>query len=183
MPSLRAWPPALPEGGPRRRAQRRRPRARTKRVPLLASYSVAALRQFNITWMAPNPVALHPRRCPCRVCAVRYPAEMTRTSSNESAAPPWSSPFHSRCSWISPWLFPFIWRWESRRIYAFLAPWLAWPSQPRRCPERVRRPTTSPDAGASRASYCAAPLVWLAVSPYGIRRRSPFSTLMAVLLW
>ena len=165
---------------------------RTSAIPMLiASYSVASLGQFNMAWMALQaPVALIagalsqvylPRLSDTPV------GEMTRVVCRVGATALGASiPVFALIAGISPWLFPFVFggRWEEAGYFArSLAPWLA------------LTVATSPLSNVFVATYhqrrmlafacvyCAAPLAWLAVSPYGIETTmSVLGALMAVLL-
>ena len=165
---------------------------RTSAIPMLiASYSVASLGQFNMAWMALQaPVALIagalsqvylPRLSDTPV------GEMTRVVCRVGAMALGASiPVFALIAGISPWLFPFVFggRWEEAGYFArSLAPWLA------------LTVATSPLSNVFVATYhqrrmlafacvyCAAPLAWLAVSPYGIETTmSVLGALMAVLL-
>ena len=165
---------------------------RTSAIPMLiASYSVAALGQFNMAWMALQaPVALIAGAL-SQVYLPRLsdtpPGEMTRVVVRVGGtALGLSIPVFALLAWISPWLFPFVFgtRWEVAGYFArSLAPWLA------------LTVATSPLSNVFVATYhqrrmlafacvyCAAPLAWLAVSPYGIEVTvAILGTLMAVLL-
>ena len=165
---------------------------RTSAIPMLiASYSVASLGQFNMAWMALQaPVALIagalsqvylPRLSDTPV------GEMTRVVCRVGATALGASiPVFALIAGISPWLFPFVFggRWKEAGYFArSLAPWLA------------LTVATSPLSNVFVATYhqrrmlafacvyCAAPLAWLAVSPYGIETTmSVLGALMAVLL-
>ena len=165
---------------------------RTSAIPMLiASYSVASLGQFNMAWMALQaPVALIagalsqvylPRLSDTPV------GEMTRVVCRVGATALGASiPVFALIAGISPWLFPVVFggRWEEAGYFArSLAPWLA------------LTVATSPLSNVFVATYhqrrmlafacvyCAAPLAWLAVSPYGIETTmSVLGALMAVLL-
>ena len=165
---------------------------RTSVIPMLiASYSVAALGQFNMAWMALQaPVALIAGAL-SQVYLPRLsdtsPGEMTRVVVRVGGtALGLSIPVFALLAWISPWLFPFVFgaRWEAAGYFArSLAPWLA------------LTVATSPLSNVFVATYhqrrmlafacvyCAAPLAWLAVSPYGIETTvAVLGALMAVLL-
>ena len=156
-----------------------------------ASYSVAALGQFNMAWMALQaPVALIAGAL-SQVYLPRLsdtpPGDMTRVVVRVGGtALGFSIPVFALLAWISPWLFPFVFgtRWEAAGYFArSLAPWLA------------LTVATSPLSNVFVATYhqrrmlafacvyCAAPLAWLAVSPYGIEATvAILGALMAVLL-
>lgn len=165
---------------------------RTSAIPMLiASYSVASLGQFNMAWMALQaPVALIAGAL-SQVYLPRLsdtPAgEMTRVVCRVGAMALGASiPVFALIAGISPWLFPFVFggRWGEAGYFArSLAPWLA------------LTVATSPLSNVFVATYhqrrmlafacvyCAAPLAWLAVSPYGIETTmSVLGALMAVLL-
>ena len=165
---------------------------RTSVIPMLiASYSVASLGQFNMAWMALQaPVALIAGAL-SQVYLPRLsdtPAgEMTRVVCRVGAMALGASiPVFALIAGISPWLFPFVFggRWGEAGYFArSLAPWLA------------LTVATSPLSNVFVATYhqrrmlafacvyCAAPLAWLAVSPYGIETTmSVLGALMAVLL-
>ena len=165
---------------------------RTSAIPMLiASYSVASLGQFNMAWMALQaPVALIAGAL-SQVYLPRLsdtPAgEMTRVVCRVGATALGASiPVFALIAGISPWLFPFVFggRWGEAGYFArSLAPWLA------------LTVATSPLSNVFVATYhqrrmlafacvyCAAPLAWLAVSPYGIETTmSVLGALMAVLL-
>ena len=158
---------------------------------LISSYSVAALGQFNMAWMALQaPVALIAGAL-SQVYLPRLsdtpPGDMTRVVVRVGGtALGLSIPVFALLAWISPWLFPFVFgaRWEAAGYFArSLAPWLA------------LTVATSPLSNVFVATYhqrrmlafacvyCAAPLAWLAVSPYGIEATvAILGALMAVLL-
>ncbi|WP_424622607.1 lipopolysaccharide biosynthesis protein [Actinomyces bouchesdurhonensis] len=165
---------------------------RTSAIPMLiASYSVASLGQFNMAWMVLQaPVALIAGAL-SQVYLPRLsdtPAgEMTRVVCRVGAMALGASiPVFALIAGISPWLFPFVFggRWGEAGYFArSLAPWLA------------LTVATSPLSNVFVATYhqrrmlafacvyCAAPLAWLAVSPYGIETTmSVLGALMAVLL-
>lgn len=165
---------------------------RTSVIPMLiASYSVASLGQFNMAWMVLQaPVALIAGAL-SQVYLPRLsdtPAgEMTRVVCRVGAMALGASiPVFALIAGISPWLFPFVFggRWGEAGYFArSLAPWLA------------LTVATSPLSNVFVATYhqrrmlafacvyCAAPLAWLAVSPYGIETTmSVLGALMAVLL-
>ena len=165
---------------------------RTSAIPMLiASYSVAALGQFNMAWMALQaPVALIAGAL-SQVYLPRLsdtpPGDMTRVVERVGGtALGLSIPVFALLAWISPWLFPFVFgtRWEAAGYFArSLAPWLA------------LTVATSPLSNVFVATYhqrrmlafacvyCAAPLAWLAASPYGIEATvAILGALMAVLL-
>ena len=165
---------------------------RTSVIPMLiASYSVASLGQFNMAWMVLQaPVALIagalsqvylPRLSDTPV------GEMTRVVCRAGAMALGASiPVFALIAGISPWLFPFVFggRWGEAGYFArSLAPWLA------------LTVATSPLSNVFVATYhqrrmlafacvyCAAPLAWLAVSPYEIETTvAILGALMAVLL-
>ena len=144
---------------------------RTSAIPMLiASYSVASLGQFNMAWMALQaPVALIAGAL-SQVYLPRLsdtPAgEMTRVVCRVGATALGASiPVFALIAGISPWLWlaltvatsplsnVFVATYHQRRMLAFAC------------------------------VYCAAPLAWLAVSPYGIETTmSVLGALMAVLL-
>jgi len=165
---------------------------RTSAIPMLiASYSVAALGQFNMAWMALQaPVALIAGAL-SQVYLPRLsdtpPGDMTRVVERVGGtALGLSIPVFALLAWISPWLFPFVFgtRWEAAGYFArSLAPWLA------------LTVATSPLSNVFVATYhqrrmlafacvyCAAPLAWLAASPFGIEATvAILGALMAVLL-
>ena len=165
---------------------------RTSAIPMLiASFSVASLGQFNMAWMALQaPVALIAGAL-SQVYLPRLsdtpPGDMTRVVERVGGtALGFSIPVFALLAWISPWLFPFVFgmRWEAAGYFArSLAPWLA------------LTVATSPLSNVFVATYhqrrmlafacvyCAAPLAWLAVSPYGIEATvAILGALMAVLL-
>ena len=165
---------------------------RTSAIPMLiASYSVAALGQFNMAWMALQaPVALIAGAL-SQVYLPRLsdtpPGDMTRVVERVGGtALGLSIPVFALLAWISPWLFPFVFgaRWEAAGYFArSLAPWLA------------LTVATSPLSNVFVATYhqrrmlafacvyCGAPLAWLAVSPYRIEATvAILGALMAVLL-
>ena len=150
---------------------------RTSAIPILiASYSVAALGQFNMAWMALQaPVALIAGAL-SQVYLPRLsntpPGQMTRVVARVGGiALAALIPVFAVLAWASPWLFPLVFgeRWEAAGYFArSLAPWLA------------LTVATSPLSNVFVATYhqrrmlafaclyCAAPLAWLACSPYGV---------------
>ena len=165
---------------------------RTSAIPLLiATYSVASLGQFNMAWLALQaPVALIAGAL-SQVYLPRLsdtPAgQMTRVVVRVgSIALACSIPVFALLAWVSPALFPFVFgaRWEAAGYFArSLAPWLA------------LTVATSPLSNVFVATYhqrrmlafacvyCAAPLIWLACSPYGVETTvAILGVLMAVLL-
>ena len=161
------------------------------RFLLIATYSVASLGQFNMAWLALQaPVALIAgpcRRCTCRACRIRPPGEMTRVVVRVGGiALACSIPVFALLAWVSPALLPLVFgaRWEAAGYFArSLAPWLA------------LTVATSPLSNVFVATYhqrrmlafacmyCAAPLAWLAVSPYGVEATvAILGVLMAALL-
>ena len=157
---------------------------RTSAIPMLiASYSVAALGQFNMAWMALQaPVALIAGAL-SQVYLPRLsdtpPGDMTRVVERVGGtALGLSIPVFALLAWISPWLFPFVFgtRWEAAGYFALTV-------------------ATSPLSNVFVATYhqrrmlafacvyCAAPLAWLAASPFGIEATvAILGALMAVLL-
>lgn len=150
---------------------------RTSVIPLLiAGYSVASLGQFNLAWIALQaPVALI-----AGALSQVYLPRLSDTSAGQmtplvrrvgGVALACSIPVFALLAWASPALFPLVFgpRWEAAGYFArALAPWLA------------LTVATSPLSNVFVATYhqrrmlafacvyCAAPLTWLAVSPYGI---------------
>ena len=165
---------------------------RTSAIPMLiASYSVASLGQFNVAWLALQaPVALIAGAL-SQVYLPRLsdtpPGAMTRVVVRVGGiALACSIPVFALLAWISPALFPLVFgaRWEAAGYFArSLAPWLA------------LTVATSPLSNVFVATYhqrrmlafacvyCAAPLAWLACSPYGVEATvAVLGALMAVLL-
>ena len=165
---------------------------RTSAIPLLiATYSVASLGQFNMAWLALQaPVALIAGAL-SQVYLPRLsdtpPGEMTRVVVRVGRiALACSIPVFALLAWVSPALFPLVFgaRWEAAGYFArSLAPWLA------------LTVATSPLSNVFVATYhqrrmlafacvyCAAPLAWLACSPYGVEMTvAVLGALMAVLL-
>ena len=165
---------------------------RTSTIPMLiATYSVAALGQFNLAWLALQaPVALIAGAL-SQVYLPRLsdtpPGEMTRVALRVGGiALACSIPVFALLAWVSPAIFPFVFgaRWEAAGYFArSLAPWLA------------LTVATSPLSNVFVATYhqrrmlafacvyCAAPLAWLACSPYGVETTvAVLGALMAVLL-
>ena len=165
---------------------------RTSAIPMLiASYSVASLGQFNVAWLALQaPVALIAGAL-SQVYLPRLsdtpPGAMTRVVVRVGGiALACSIPVFALLAWVSPALFPLVFgaRWEAAGYFArSLAPWLA------------LTVATSPLSNVFVATYhqrrmlafacvyCAAPLAWLACSPYGVEATvAVLGALMAVLL-
>ena len=165
---------------------------RTSAIPMLiATYSVASLGQFNVAWLALQaPVALIAGAL-SQVYLPRLsdtpPGAMTRVVVRVGGiALACSIPVFALLAWISPALFPLVFgaRWEAAGYFArSLAPWLA------------LTVATSPLSNVFVATYhqrrmlafacvyCAAPLAWLACSPYGVEATvAVLGALMAVLL-
>ncbi|EJN51125.1 polysaccharide biosynthesis protein, partial [Actinomyces sp. ICM58] len=165
---------------------------RTSAIPvLIATYSVASLGQFNVAWLALQaPVALIAGAL-SQVYLPRLsdtpPGAMTRVVVRVGGiALACSIPVFSLLAWISPALFPFVFgaRWEAAGYFArSLAPWLS------------LTVATSPLSNVFVATYhqrrmlafacvyCAAPLAWLACSPYGVETTvAVLGALMTVLL-
>ena len=165
---------------------------RTSAIPMLiASFSVASLGQFNMAWMALQaPVALIAGAL-SQVYLPRLsdtpPGQMSAVVRRVGgAALGFSIPVFALLAWVSPWLFPLVFgaRWEAAGYFArSLAPWLA------------LTVATSPLSNVFVATYhqrrmlafacvyCAAPLAWLWLSPYGIETTvAVLGALMALLL-
>ena len=165
---------------------------RTSAIPMLiASFSVASLGQFNMAWMALQaPVALIAGAL-SQVYLPRLsdtpPGQMSAVVRRVGgAALGFSIPVFALLAWVSPWLFPLVFgaRWEAAGYFArSLAPWLA------------LTVATSPLSNVFVATYhqrrmlafacvyCAAPLAWLWLSPYGIETTvAVLGGLMALLL-
>ncbi len=165
---------------------------RTSAIPMLiAAYSVASLGQFNMAWLALQaPVALIAGAL-SQVYLPRLsdtpPGEMTRVVMRVGGvALACSIPVFALLAWVSPALFPLVFgaRWEAAGYFArSLAPWLA------------LTVATSPLSNVFVATYhqrrmlafacvyCAAPLTWLACSPYGVETTvAVLGGLMAALL-
>jgi len=165
---------------------------RTSAIPMLiATYSVASLGQFNMAWLALQaPVALIAGAL-SQVYLPRLsdtpPGEMTRVVVRVGGvALACSIPVFALLAWVSPALFPLVFgaRWEAAGYFArSLAPWLA------------LTVATSPLSNVFVATYhqrrmlafacvyCVAPLIWLAVSPYGVEATvAVLGGLMAILL-
>ena len=158
---------------------------------LIATYSVASLGQFNMAWLALQaPVALIAGAL-SQVYLPRLsdtpPGEMTRVVVRVGGiALACSIPVFALLAWVSPALFPLVFgaRWEASGYFArSLAPWLA------------LTVATSPLSNVFVATYhqrrmlafacvyCAAPLIWLACSPYGVETTvAVLGVLMAALL-
>ena len=165
---------------------------RTSAIPMLiATYSVASLGQFNMAWLALQaPVALIAGAL-SQVYLPRLsdtpPGDMTRVVVRVGGiALACSIPVFALLAWVSPALFPLVFgaRWEAAGYFArSLAPWLA------------LTVATSPLSNVFVATYhqrrmlafacvyCAAPLIWLACSPYGVETTvAVLGALMAILL-
>lgn len=165
---------------------------RTSAIPMLiAAYSVASLGQFNMAWLALQaPVALIAGAL-SQVYLPRLsdtpPGEMNRVVVRVGGvALACSIPVFALLAWVSPAIFPLVFgaRWEAAGYFArSLAPWLA------------LTVATSPLSNVFVATYhqrrmlafacvyCAAPLIWLACSPYGVETTvAVLGGLMAILL-
>lgn len=165
---------------------------RSSAIPMLiASYSVAALGQFNMAWLALQaPVALI-----AGALAQVYLPRLSDTPPGQMSSVVWrvgasaltlSLPVFALLAWLSPALFPLVFgqRWAAAGYYArYLAPWLA------------LTVATSPLSNvfvvtyrqrrmlAFACVYCAAPLAWLALSPWGIEDTvAVLGAIMAALL-
>ena len=165
---------------------------RSSAIPMLiASYSVAALGQFNMAWLALQaPVALI-----AGALAQVYLPRLSDTPPGQMSRVVWrvgasalalSLPVFALLAWLSPALFPLVFgqRWAAAGYYArYLAPWLA------------LTVATSPLSNvfvvtyrqrrmlALACVYCAAPLAWLALSPWGIEDTvAVLGAIMAALL-
>ena len=152
---------------------------------------MASLGQFNMAWLALQaPVALIAGAL-SQVYLPRLsdtpPGEMTRVALRGGGiALACSLPVFALIAWVSPALFPLVFgaRWEAAGYFArSLAPWLA------------LTVATSPLSNVFVATYhqrrmlafacvyCAAPLAWLACSPYGVETTvAVLGALMAILL-
>ena len=165
---------------------------RASAIPLaISGYSVAALGQFNLAWMALQaPVALIagalsqaylPRLSQAPVGAMTR--IVTRVGGVALAC---SIPVFAVLAWVSPTLFPLVFgaRWQEAGYFArSLSPWLA------------LTVASSPLSNVFVATnhqrrmlvfaclYCGAPVAWLGVSPYGVEKSvAVMGWMMAALL-
>ena len=153
---------------------------RTSAIPLLiATYSVASLGQFNMAWLALQaPVAL----IAGALSQVYLPRLSDTPAGQMTRVVVRVGGIALACSALLPLVFGA--RWEAAGYFArSLAPWLA------------LTVATSPLSNVFVATYhqrrmlafacmyCAAPLIWLACSPYGVEATvSVLGVLMAALL-